>query len=103
MKHSVRHDLGIDQAKKVTRAALDSYSEKFAKYNPTVSWQSETRAKIGFTAKGVSLDGAIEVNSSSIDLELEVPFLLRPFRGKALSVIEGEIQEWIGKAKDGQI
>jgi hypothetical protein len=28
-----------------------------------------------------------------------VPFLLRPFKSQALGVIEGEINEWIKKAK----
>lgn len=103
MKHSVRHDLGLEQAKKVTHSALDSYAEKFAKYHPTVNWQSDTSATIGFTVKGVSLDGSIEVGASSIDLDLDVPFLLKPFRGKAVSVIEDEIQEWIAKARAGQL
>jgi hypothetical protein len=28
-----------------------------------------------------------------------VPFLLKPFQGQALSVIEGEIKEWLAKEK----
>ncbi len=103
MKHSVPHDLGVERAKKVTESAWASYSKKFSEYSPSLNWQSDTKAQIGFRAKGISLDGAIEIREKSIDLELEVPFLLKPFRGKAISVIEGEIQEWIGKAKAGAI
>jgi hypothetical protein len=29
--------------------------------------------------------------------------LLRPFKGTAISVIEGEIKHWIAKAKAGEI
>jgi len=32
-------------------------------------------------------------------LDIDVPFLLRPFKSQALGVIEGEINEWIKKAK----
>jgi hypothetical protein len=32
-------------------------------------------------------------------MDLDVPFLLRPFQGKAISVIEGEIKEWLAKEK----
>ncbi len=103
MKHSVPHDLGLERAKQVTQSAWESYSRKLADYSPTINWQTENRAQIRFKAKGISLEGAIEVRESAIDLELEVPFLLKPFRGKAISVIEGEIKEWIGKAKTGDI
>jgi hypothetical protein len=103
MKHSVPHDLGVAGAKKVTESAWESYSTKFSAYRPTCEWQSDTRAKIGFTAKGISLAGTIEVLESSIDLDLDVPFLLKPFRGKAISVIEGEIREWINKSKAGDL
>lgn len=103
MKHSVAHDLGKEQALKVTQAAWKSYSERFQKYHPTCTWPSPYHAAIGFTAKGIRLTGDIDVRDSSIDLELEVPFLLRPFKSMALGVIEDEIKTWIAKAKAGQI
>ena len=103
MKHSVPHDLGKEKALTVTQAAWKSYSERFSQYHPTCTWPSPYRAKIGFTAKGISLKGDIEVKDNSVDLELDVPFLLRPFKNMALGVIEEEIQAWIVKAKAGQI
>jgi hypothetical protein len=103
MKHAVPHDLGLDQAKKVTEAAWQSYSTKFSSYQPTCDWLSTNRAKIGFTIKGVSLKGGIEVHDKSIDLDLDVPFLLKPFTGKAVGVIEEEIKRWIAKSKAGEL
>ncbi|HTM44260.1 MAG TPA: polyhydroxyalkanoic acid system family protein [Polyangiaceae bacterium] len=103
MKHSVPHDLGKEKALKVTQAAWQSYSTRFSQYHPTCSWPSPYKAQIGFTAKGMSLKGDIEVTEKTIDLELDVPFLLRPFKSMALGVIEEEIKTWIGKAKAGQI
>jgi hypothetical protein len=103
MKHRVPHDLGQEKARKVTEAAWKSYSERFAKYSPTCSWVTDNKANIGFTAKGITLKGTIEVLDVGIDLELEVPFLLRPFKGTAISVIEEEIQKWIQKCKAGEI
>lgn len=97
MKHSVSHSLGQERAKKVTEAALGSYATKFAKYSPKTTWTSDNRAQISFSVKGMSLKGAVEVKDKSIELELDVPFLLRPFQGQAISVIEGEIKEWLGK------
>jgi hypothetical protein len=103
MKHAVPHDLGPERAKKVAEAALSSYEKKFAKYQPQARWTSDTRANISFTVKGMSLNGALEVRSNAIEMDLDVPFLLRPFQGTAIGVIEGEIKEWIAKAKAGEI
>lgn len=103
MKHSVPHDLGKDQARKVAEAAFQRYSERFSQYRPTCNWATPYRADIGFTAKGMHLKGGIEVGDRTIDLDLDVPFLLRPFKGVALGVIEDEIRKWIDKSRAGQI
>ena len=99
MKHVVPHDLGRARAKKVAEEALRSYTEKFAKYSPKATWVSDSKADIAFTVKGIHLGGSLEVSEKSIEMDLDVPLLLRPFKGQALSVIEGEIKEWIAKAK----
>lgn len=97
MKHQVPHSLGQAKAKEVAVQALDSYKVRFAEYQPRVEWESENAAKIGFSIKGFKLNGSIEVLPSNFSLDLEVPFVLRPFRGTALSVIEEEIKKWIAK------
>lgn len=99
MKHSVSHDLGQERAKKVTEAALASYAEKFAKYSPKTTWTGPNSAKIAFSVKGMTLTGGVEIKDKTIDLDLDVPFLLRPFQGQAISVIEGEIRVWLDKEK----
>ena len=103
MKHSVPHDLGKEQAKKATLAAFESYRQRFAKYNPTATWVTDERADVSFTAKGITLKGSLEVRPSSIDLDLDVPFLLRPFKDKAIAPVQREIETWIGKAKRGEV
>ena len=101
MKHIIEHQLGVEKARTVLESALTSYKEKFAKYNPSASWTSPTRAKIGFSIKGVGIDGTLDVLERQIELDLDVPFLLRPFRGKAIEVIEREVKKWIAKAEAG--
>jgi hypothetical protein len=95
MKHAVSHDLGQEKAKQVAQAAFESYRERYAHYDPKATWVNDRRAEITFSVKGISLN--------DIEMELDVPFLLRPFKGKALSVIEEEIKRWIAKAKAGEI
>jgi putative polyhydroxyalkanoic acid system protein len=103
MKHAVPHDLGQELAKKVADSAFASYAQKFGKYDPKSVWVSPTRANISFSVKGMTLKGTLEVSSTTIEMDLDVPFLLRPFKGTAISVIEGEIKHWITKAKAGEI
>jgi hypothetical protein len=103
MKHVVPHDLGQERAKTAAEAALAAYAQKFAKYSPKVNWTSSNSAQISFQVKGFSVSGSLEVLERSIEMDLDVPFLLRPFKGQAMSVIEGEINEWIQKAKTGAV
>ncbi|HWA72220.1 MAG TPA: polyhydroxyalkanoic acid system family protein [Polyangiaceae bacterium] len=103
MKHVVSHDLGQERAKAAAEAAFGAYAKKFAKYSPQVNWTSANTAQISFQVKGFTLSGALEVLPKTIEMDLEVPFLLRPFKGQALSVIEGEIKQWIEKAKSGAV
>ena len=99
MKHTVNHDLGQERAKKVTESALTTYAEKFSKYSPKTSWVGPNKANISFSVKGMSLSGSVEVKDKTIELDLDVPFLLKPFQGQAISVIEGEIKSWLDKEK----
>ena len=103
MKHAVPHDLGQDLAKKVAESAFASYARKFEKYQPKADWVTPKRANISFSVKGMTLKGALEVSPTTIEMDLDVPFLLKPFKGTAISVIETEIRAWIAKAKAGEI
>ena len=103
MKHSVPHELGREKAKAAAEAAFASYAARFAQYKPTATWITPDRADISFTAKGITLKGVLEVTPTSIDMDLDVPFLLRPFKNKALGAVDREIAVWVDKAKRGEI
>src|SRR5262245_31075473 len=103
MKHDIPHDLDLATAKKVTDRAFAAYAAEFADYKPTLNWANERKADISFNAKGIKLAGAMHISEKTITMELDVPFLLRPFQGKAISVIEREVKVWIGKAKRGEL
>lgn len=103
MKHSVTHSLGREMARKVARAAFEAYSKRFSDYNPVTTWKGDDAADIKFSAKGIELKGEVTVSDHSIDLDLNVPFFLRPLQSKAVTVIEKEIQKWISKAESGEL
>lgn len=99
MEHDIRHNLGEAQAQRVAKQAVQSYAERFAKYNPEVQWRGDSQADVAFTVKGMRLSGGLKVESDRIRLSLDVPFVLRPFKGRAFAVIEREVQGWLAKAK----
>lgn len=103
MKHEVQHDLDTALARRCVDKAFESYSARFADYSPTMTWSSERVAIAGFSVKGIKLQGSIEIMPRTIGLDLDVPFLLRVFKNRALEVIEKEIRLWVGKAKAGEI
>lgn len=103
MKHEIPHDLDAATAKKVTDKAFDAYKARFPEYSPNLTWASDRRAEVSFHALGKSLNGSMEIADKTITLDLDVPFLMRPFQGKAVEVIDREVKKWIGKAKAGEL
>ena len=103
MQHTIPHGLDRQLAITATHRALDAYEARFAEYSPRQIWLSEDRAEIQFTAVGKTLRGSVAVGPRDIALELEVPLLFAPFKGRALKIIEEEIRAWIEKARAGQL
>jgi hypothetical protein len=103
MKHEIRHDLPLDLAKKAIDKAMEAYGERFKEYNPKFSWKNETTAGLAFKAKGVSVDGTIEIEGPKVLVDLDVPFILRIFKGKAIEVIDREVKKWVEKARAGEL
>lgn len=103
MKHEIHHGLAPELARKAVDKAMAAYSERFAEYNPEFRWVSEDHGKLGFRAKGVSVNGDVEIAGPKILVDLDVPFLLRVFKGKAIEIIDREVLKWVEKARAGEI
>jgi hypothetical protein len=103
MEHRIEHDLSPELARKAVQRAVDSYSEKFARYNVQSHWPTEDQVDIGFDAKGVKLSGQVKLVPHALLIDMDVPLLLRPFRKKALDVIETQVKAWIQKAHAGEL
>ena len=103
MKHRIHHGLDHDLAIKVIDKAMEGYSARFPDYHPTFVWETDTRGRLAFKAKGVNVSGDIELVGREITVDLEVPFILRIFKGKAMKVIEDEVNAWVTRAKNGEL
>lgn len=103
MKHIIEHDLDMKRLRKATQKAMDAYSERFAKYNPQARWIDDDNAVISFSAKSVELEGNLALRPEEIELQLDVPFVFRVFRKKAIDIIDSEIKTWLEKARQGEL
>ncbi|PRP93043.1 putative polyhydroxyalkanoic acid system protein [Enhygromyxa salina] len=103
MTHDIPHDLDFDLAKLAAEKAAESYAERFTEYDYSAKWVSNDRVELGFSVMGKRLTGAMTVRARKLELELDVPFMFRPFRGKALEIIEREAKAWLLKAKKGEL
>ncbi len=103
MKHQIAHDLDDAVAKEVAIRAFESYQKRFVDYHPKMHWVSDKDAAIEFGVKGLTLKGSIGIRPHVIELDLDVPFVFRLFKSKAIDVIEREVKNWIGKAKRGEL
>jgi hypothetical protein len=103
MQHRIPHSLPHALAIQATRKALDTYRAQFPQLRPGGEWLSEGRARVWFHAPAGKLEGHVEVLPDAITIDLEVPFLLRAFKGQAIKVIEAEVKAWIQKAQRGEL
>lgn len=103
MRIEIPHSLSPEDARKVAQKAAAEYSERYAHYSPQVRWVSQDRAEISVHAKGVTLAGAISLEPGKLVFEADVPFLLRPFAGRAKGAIEGQVEKWLERLKRGEL
>jgi len=103
MKHVFPHDLELALARRVTERALEAYVQRFPEYQPRLQWLDEQRAEVRFEALGMTLRGLFELTPDAVLMEMQVPLLLRPFRRRAVSLVESEIKAWIARAKHGEL
>ncbi|WP_437796208.1 polyhydroxyalkanoic acid system family protein [Sorangium sp. So ce693] len=98
MKHTIEHDLSDSEAKLATERAIAQYRERYAEYDPFLVWRDARRAELGFSVKGVKLKGSMELRPGAVDVDLDVPLLMRPFKGVAIAAIDKEVRHFIEEA-----
>ncbi len=103
MKHEMVHDLSLPLARKAADCAYSTYKQRYARFSPILRWLNDRRAELTFSAMGIEMSAMIELEPKTIAVDLKVPFVLRPFRRRAISVIERELKYWIDRAKTDQL
>ncbi len=98
MKYSKAHGLGsTERARALVDEAFAYYREQFASYNPVATWSSPEQGPLTVEALGKKLAVHVSLTNDRVDLEGDLPLLLRPFSSKITSVLDGKIAEWATK------
>lgn len=103
MKHKIHHGLDRDLAIRATTKALEAYAKELEAWNPVVSWQGPNNAVVDCQVMGKSLQAQVDVGEDDVTFAMDVPFMMRPFQGQAISIVEKVVQDWIVKAKNGEL
>ena len=89
-----KHALPVAQAKKIAQKAADDLAEE---YDLESEWQGDT---LSFARSGVN--GAMDVTTSEIKLEVNLGFLLKPFKTKFEQHISHRLDELLLAAGSGE-
>lgn len=95
VEHIISHSLSMSDLIENAKKAIAEYTTKYAQYEPQFVWEGEQKISIKFSTKGITIQGVVFLNPQELKLELEVPFLLRMFKNKAIELIDKEAQKWL--------
>jgi len=102
MKQTIDTNLDKARSKIAIGKAMDEYKKRFAEYQPRYDWVSDDAGEFSFSAKGVKLEGTIQIRDNKVDVDMDVPFLFRIFQGSAMKVIQEQVEHWVEKVKKGE-
>ena len=103
MKKTIPTNLDKARSKIAIEKAMQAYKARFAEYSPRYEWTSDDAGEFGFDAKGIKLSGTIRIEDQQVDVEMEVPFLFKIFQGRAMKIIEDQVELWVEKVKNGEV
>ncbi len=101
MRYRIEHGLDDAHARELLERAWAYYRERFAAYAPWWRWNSDREARFGFSVKGVRIEGSVRSCGGTLEVDVTVPRLLRPFTRRAVAVVEREVQRWLTGEADG--
>ena len=93
VKVTVRHNLGQKTALTRIKGRISELLDQYPDVkNTKVNWV-EYVGEFSGTYKGFSVTGTLRVTESSVTVEADLPFVLRPFKSRIEEAIREELKE----------
>lgn len=104
MDHVIKTGLDIETQKSTLDKAFDEQLRKYPQYKPEFHWAKDvegTEGRFSFRpTPSLLVAGKLHVTEGQIGIEFTaLPFLAKMFKGKAIEMVEKEVQIWVEKAK----
>lgn len=99
MRHVVHHRADPAAARTAVERAIATYQERFPAAHPAARWLDEDHASVEFEVRGIRITGQIALEPGRICFDARVPLVFRPFVGRALHVLEAEVERWIERVE----
>lgn len=98
VKHRITHSLSDEEAQRMLDAAFVHYRERYPRYQPTLIWHHPKRAELRVHVPGYELAARLSLHPHEVLIELDLPFLLRPFEKRARERIDREAAHWLSRS-----
>ncbi len=99
MKHSIKHPLPPDRAKKMLDRLFDVYCKHYEEYDLETSWSDDQTAQIGMKVKGREISGQVKVCDDSYEVDIQLPRMVRLFKGRIRKELDATVAEWVAAEK----
>lgn len=102
MKHTVTHPLTRDAARTTLDRMLQTYGSHYAEHDVRTAWADDDTATIAFQVGRRTVEGRVAVRDDCYELDVDLPFLLRPFQGRIARAVDEEVAKWLDATSGGR-
>jgi hypothetical protein len=103
MRHRIEHSLEPARARQIVAAALVRYALRYARYKPHLTWLDRWRAAFAFEVRGLRVEGQLVFEPGALAVHAELPWALRPFRGRAVRLLEEQARRVLGEGTGASV
>src|SRR4051794_39555199 len=95
MKHRFLHGVDQDRAANAVKQAFQHYHRRYPNYGLDLAWTGPFSATLSFRAKGLAIRCDLAIEPDAVEVEVDLPLILRPFQGRVKTLAEREARVWI--------
>lgn len=99
MRQTVPHSLAPGEARELIERALETYRRHYPEHSIESEWGDVETARVGFHVTGRRIDGTIRICADCYEVDVDLPWILRPFGGRIAGAIEEELRRWVAHAE----
>lgn len=89
------HSVPLADAKVRVKALVDDFVKEFATVVKSVTWAPDGTSA---STKGTGFEGAFRVDATTVNVDVDLSFVLTPIKGKVESTLRKRLDDSVGNA-----